>query len=151
MSAKEELLKQLSEQKSLSELKKPEVVSEWKESLTQLFRQIAEWLAENVAKDVLGVEETPAEIREHALGTYLVPSLKIFAPRGDVVQILPKARIVVGAYGRVDFQCGSKRRILVRKEPGRWQFTRLAPDQGGWAFEDLTESSFWTALQYLLS
>ena len=152
MSAKEDLLKQLSEQKSLSEVRGPEIVTEWRKSVRHLFNQFKEWLAEKAAKDVLKVVETPVEIKERLLEPiYQVPSLRISSPSGDVIQIVPKARMVVGAYGRVDLECGAKRLTLVRKEPERWQFAKLAPDQGGWSFEDLTESSFWTALQYLLS
>ena len=152
MSVKEELLRQLSEQKDLSKLKSPEIVTEWRRSLRRLFDQFKAWLTEKSAKDVLRVVETSDMVKERLLEPlYQVPILRIEAPNGDVVQIVPKARIVVGAYGRVDFECGAKRVTLTRKDPDRWQFAQLAPDQGGWSFEDLTESSFWRVLQYLLS
>ena len=151
MTAKQELLKQLSEQKVFDAAKGPAMIAEWRESLTQLFRKFAEWLAEPVAEDLLAVVEVPVRVQEERLGDYDAPSLKITTPRGETIRIAPKARLVLGADGRVDFVCGPKTAVLIRKDRTRWQFAELAPDRGGWSFEDLTDTSFWKKLQYLLS
>ena len=135
MSVKEDLLRQLSEQKDLSKLKSPEIVTEWRNSLRRLFDQFKMWLTEKSAKDVLRVVETSDRIKERLLEPeYLIPILRIEAPNGDVVQIVPKARIVAGAYGRVDFECGAMRnphtqRFLIAGNLLSWR-----PDQGGWSF-----------------
>jgi hypothetical protein len=151
MPAKEDLLKKLSQQKDKSAATRPEILAEWRKSLNELFRVFAEWLAEAVAENLLKVGEIPVEIQEEQLGSYDAPSLKIVTPQGVAVYIVPKARIVVGAYGRVDFECSPNRCSLVRTAPDRWQFSNLSPSRGGWSFEDLTEDSFWKVLQYLLS
>ena len=151
MAAKEELLKRLGDEKTLRETRGPELVSEWQEALTRLFRQFVAWLAEPVASGLLAVLETPVEVHEERLGDYQASSLKIVTPQGETVRVLPKARLVVGGFGRVDLECAPRAAMLVRRERARWQFARLAPDQGGWSFEDLTEESFWSTLQYLLS
>ncbi len=151
MTAKEELLKQLGEQKRRDKDEGPEMVAEWRESLTVLFRQFTQWLAEAVANNLLRVGEVALKIQEERLGEYDAPSLKIVAPNGETVSITPKARLVLGASGRVDFVCGPRAATLVRKDRTRWQFAELAPERGGWCFEDLTEASFWEKLRYLLS
>ena len=61
MTAKEELLKQLGEQKRRDKDEGPEMVAEWRESLTVLFRQFTQWLAEAVANNLLRVGEVRAE------------------------------------------------------------------------------------------
>jgi hypothetical protein len=151
MAAKEELFTRLGREKELLEAETPEMLEEWRTALTQLFRQFAAWLAEPVAANLLQVDESTIEIQEPGLGEYPVQALKVITPKGDAVHIVPKARMVVGNYGRVDFECSPRRLSLLRREPDRWQFARLAPEQGGWSFQDLSESSFWEALQYVLS
>ena len=78
MSVKEDLLRQLSEQKDLSKLKSPEIVTEWRNSLRRLFDQFKTWLTEKSAKDVLRVVETSDMIKERLLEPlYQVPILRI--------------------------------------------------------------------------
>jgi hypothetical protein len=97
------------------------------------------------------VGEVAVSVEEEQLGRYDAPSLKIITPVGKAVHIVPKARLVVGAYGRVDFVCSPKKLILVQSRPGQWHFVDLKPDKGGWSYGELTEDSFWKALQYLLA
>jgi len=151
MAAKEELLKDLAQQKEFSERSAPEQLAEWRKSLTRLFRQFHDWLAKPVAQGLLKAEEVPVSIQEKGLGRYEAPSLKVVAPSGEAVYIVPKARLVVGGYGRVDFECSPKKAMLVQRAPGRWEFSELTPDRGGWSFRELTEESFWETLRYLLS
>ena len=151
MTAKEEVLQQLGEQKELLNAKGPELKAEWLEALTKLFRQFAQWLADSVANNLLRVGEIPVEIQEERLGRYDAPSLKIITPRGQAIYVYPKSRIVAGGLGRVDFECGARKTILVRAHADHWQFAHLSPEQGGWSLQDLTESSFWETVRYLLS
>ena len=110
MTAKQELLKQLSEQKVFDAAKGPAMIAEWRESLTQLFRKFAEWLAEPVAEDLLAVVEVPVRVQEERLGDYDAPSLKITTPRGETIRIAPKVRLVL-AQTAVSISC------VVQKPP----------------------------------
>ena len=69
--------------------------------LTALYRQIAGRLSESVAENLLRLGEVPITITEERIGTYEAPSLKIITPRGEAVHIVSRARIVVGAFGRI--------------------------------------------------
>lgn len=151
MTAKEALLKELAEQKQFREASGPEQLKEWGESLGELFTQFKGWLSDAMANGLLRLEEDPVSIREERFGVYVAPSLRVIAPRGEVVRIVPKGRLVVGAQGRVDLECSPKRAMLVQKGLSHWQFAELAPDRGGWTFKDLTEESFWETLRFLLS
>ncbi|HUI25463.1 MAG TPA: hypothetical protein VL403_05210, partial [Candidatus Kryptonia bacterium] len=68
------------------------------------------------------VEEHDVTVSEHDLGTYEAPALTIRAPRSRSVQIVPKAGLIVGGKGRVDFESGPNRATLVRVEEGHWKF-----------------------------
>jgi len=151
MAAKEELLEELAQQKELGERLGPERLRDWQASLDKLFRQFRGWLTDVEASKLLNVETASKSLREELLGVYVAPSLKLITPRGEVVHIVPKGRMVVGAKGRVDFECSPKKAMLVQRDSDRWQFAELAPDRGGWSFKELSEESFWETLRYLLS
>ena len=72
------------------------------------------WLSVAVAQDLVRVDEISVQVTEETLGTYTAPSLKIVTPQDRAIHIVPKARRVVGSFGRVDFQCGPKTTILIR-------------------------------------
>ena len=103
------ITERLGEQKRRDKDEGPEMVAEWRESLTVLFRQFTQWLAEAVANNLLRVGEVALKIQEERLGEYDARALRIFAPNGETVSITPKARaLVLGASGRVDFVCGPR-------------------------------------------
>jgi hypothetical protein len=151
MAAKEDLLKDLAQQKEFREKSAKEWVADWKKSLKALFAQFAAWLAEAKANKLLTVEEGQTRILEPKLGFYIAPTIRVVTPGGEVVEIAPKGRVIVGGYGRVDLECSPKRAMVVQRTPGRWEFAELTPERGGWSFKGLTEESFWETLRYLLS
>jgi hypothetical protein len=151
MTAKELMLSRLGKQKGSTEGAPQDVLREWLAALSQLYQEFAAWMNDAVAQNLLQVTETKIPIKEEKLGTYNAPALKVVTPRGDVMQILPRARMVVGAYGRVNFESSGNKAMLVRSGLDKWQFAKLNPDRGGWVFEDLTEESFWKTLDGLLS
>ena len=152
MAAKEELLEKLRQEKEQPRAKAKDILAEWQEAIAQLFSQLYKWLADPEAKHLLMVFKSSTTVREEdLLGEYDAPAFKINTPNGEAVYVVPKARMVVGALGRVDLECMPRRLTLVRVEPTRWKLGRLPRDGGGWTFQDLTESSFWEALSELLS
>ncbi|HZT83350.1 MAG TPA: hypothetical protein VFA26_24175 [Gemmataceae bacterium] len=156
MTAKESVFELLKQQKQLDHDDKRSDhkarQKEWVKALRDLMGQLAAWLKDAERQGLLRIEEVSHTLEEERLGpSYTAPGLKVVTPGGVTVHVRPKARYVVGAQGRVDMDCPPKKAILVRKAPAQWQVAELAPAQGGWAFKDLDEDSFWEALRDLLS
>lgn len=149
MTARDEVIGMLSEQQELTNKKGPELRAEWQSSVQRLMEQIRAWLKEPAERRLLRVENETADVTEGLLGNYEAAALKITTPKGDVVKIFPKARIVVGAFGRVDFECGPSRATLVRKTQQTWQFAKLGLNR--WEYTDFGEESFWETLRGLIS
>ena len=139
------------------------------ESLKTLMASMRGWLGEAEAQELFSVSEESVELNEEGLGSYEVTALKLVTPRGDVIRVTPRARYVVGAYGRVDLLCPPNKAILVQNKPGQWAFASLSLGQSGrtfddlrrafsdpssensgWTFEELNEESFWKNLSELL-
>jgi len=124
--------------------------SEWVAALHALMEMFRGWLADAERERLLRVEAEEINRDEERLGSYQVPVMKLLTPKGESLRIVPRARIVVGARGRVDLECPPNSAILIRSEPERWQFARLVPEKRGWIFHDLSEDSFWQVIGELL-
>ena len=124
---------------------------EWLTAISDLMSRLGGWLSEAEQEGLFAVADEDVERTEERLGSYRATALKLTTPKGEIIRIVPRARQVVGGYGRVDLECPPKKSILVRAEPDRWQFARLVPENGGWTFQDLTEDSFWQAIGDLIS
>ena len=149
---KEAVLDRLRRQKIAEDMVDVERLrTEWLEALDALMTMFRGWLADAEKEGLFVVETEEIEREERQIGSYPVQVLRLTTPRGDVIRIVPRARHVVGAYGRVDLVCPPKTTILVRPEPGRWQVSRLMPKDGGWSNIDLSESLFWQVIGDLLS
>jgi hypothetical protein len=123
---------------------------EWMDAIHALMSLLGSWLGEAVQEGLFTVNDEVVERTEQRLGTYEVPALRLTTPRGETIRITPKARQVAGGDGRVDLESPPKKLILMRVEPDCWQFARLAPQEGGWVTQDLTEESFWQAIGELI-
>jgi hypothetical protein len=148
MATKDSVFQLLRQQKE--EARNPPDREEWLSSLKTLMGMLQAWMADAIRQKLFQVEEFPVGIKEEQLGAYYAPGLKVVTPRGETIQIKPRARIVVGSLGRVDMECAPKKAMLVRTRPDHWQFAQLS-SQGEWHFEDLTEESFWESVGGLLS
>jgi hypothetical protein len=141
-------------------------------SLESLFRTLRSWLKEGEAEGLFRLEAHSVSLEEPGLGKYEAPALRIVTPRGDSINVTPKARVAVGVKGRVDFECAPKTAVLVRTAGERWRFVpNLARSSPGlsrswsrsgalsssWSRSSssvprkLTEESFWETLDTLLS
>lgn len=153
MTAKEAVLELLKREKQVGEAASQDVEAirrEWLLAIAQLMAQIRQWLKAAEEEKLLQVEEYTATLQEQRLGSYDAPALKIVTPRGFAVNVRPKARLVVGAMGRVDLDAMPKMRILVRKDRATWQVAKQIGEHGLWSFVDLDENSFWQALNELM-
>lgn len=149
-SNKETVLERLRRQRVAERIAEPEkLLADWKSAVESLFNRLRVWLTDAVNDGLFRVETYDFQAEEPKLGTYDVPGLKIITPTDEVINVRPKARLVVGAYGRVDLDCAPNKAILVQSEPGRWQFASL-DTRNGWTMTELSEDSFWEALQKLI-
>ena len=94
--------------------------SEWLSDLRTLTAQVKDWLAPAVQKGLLRVQDDEVQIEEQYLGSYAAPSLVISGPGASRVKLVPIARLIVGAQGRVDLISGSEKFVLVRTKPREW-------------------------------
>ncbi len=149
MAEKEVVMRLLEErqQTGLEGRRPEELREEWLRAVEDLLRRIRAWLEDAEARKLLRVEQDTVAIDEERLGTYNAPMLRVQTP-GVSVRIVPCARIVIGARGRVDFETPASRVMLMRVADQRWEFRELS--SRGWRATPLDESSFWTVMESML-
>ena len=96
---------------------------EWLDAIDSLFKAVEDWLRGAVSQHLLRIDRTVTNISEEHIGTYEVPVLRITAPRGRHVDVIPRARNVFGGSGRVDLESGPKSITLIRTAKKTWAFT----------------------------
>ena len=119
----------------------------WTSDLAELRGEIRGWLANLEQEELLTIEEAALSCSEEQLGAYDAPFLRLRFPAGEVVEVRPIARVVLGAKGRVDVTLGARRFMLFRIDEGRWELVEgLSPI----CTLPLTEEVFLSALHGLL-
>jgi ADP-ribosylglycohydrolase len=151
MTAKDAVFDLLKKQKQTSGSKNLEARrKEWKEALNQLMEQFCQWLKPAESQKLLEVHAYTSSIWEEKLGGYDVPALKIIMSGSQVVEVVPRSLLVLGANGRVDFEGSTKKAILVRNRDNQWQFAELSPATRTWEYRDLNEETFWETIHDLI-
>ncbi len=150
MSEKSKVLDQLKTQKKAlgaTKLEPEQVLRGWQADLKRLFKNFRTWMKEAEQEGLLEIQQQEVHVEDSKLGKYIAPALRIQSPRVGI-RIVPRARYVVGARGRVDFETPAQRLILLRTDKNQWKFARLV----GHRYEttDLTEDSFWKEIGALL-
>lgn len=129
MSSLVEFLKERRNLREESAKRRQDLLEEWKEALNGLFDKIEQWL-EPAKKEGLDLERHEVEISEERLGTYRAPALEIrFA---DIaVRFEPIARMVLGAYGRVDVYSplGAHKLVRLDMKGNKWYLIFREPDE----------------------
>lgn len=119
---------------------------DWESELERLMAAIDDWLRPAVAEG-LKSSAGSVSIAEEGLGTYQAP-VRIIELAGNLVRIVPVARIVVGGYGRVDVIGRTETAFLVYWKPeGCWYIVRGRDWKGR---ELLTKDSFERLMEALL-
>jgi len=150
MSEKAKVLDQLRAEKAAlanSGFDPEEVRSEWLSELRRLFKTFRTWTKDAKRQGLLEIRNESVHLEEERLGGYDAPALRIASPR-VAIRIVPRARNVIGALGRVDFETPSERLILIRSDSNTWKFARLVGHR--WETTELTEGTFWNVLGSLL-
>ncbi len=156
-SPREELIAHLKHQPGPEQVaESTRVNEEWGKALEVLFGDIRHWLAPVVASAQIEIQDLHVEVSEGGSGipSYVAPALRILAATGPSVAIVPRARRVVAATGRVDMSREPRGpvRPIVRFAitPPEWHLAHKRADQS-WATIPLDEDSFCRTLMELLS
>lgn len=123
---------------------------EWKTALSDLMAKLTAYVAPATKEKLLELTVDEVPIREEQLGEYKVPRMTIKAPNHRSVEVLPRARYVIGGKGRVDLGSGPKTAMLIWNGDA-WSFSWRTPGPRGWSSAPLSEESFSEALLNLLN
>jgi hypothetical protein len=135
--------------------------NEWVAAVDRLNQQIMAWLTSaDPDHAILDVRETPYQLREEGIGSYLARGLIISAGRREL-RVKPIARNVAGplsstgvihvsrAYGRVDLTDGLQKFMIfrVQRDPDdRWSII----EQDGFRMQPFDQLAFEQAFKTLL-
>ncbi len=125
--------------------------AEWIEDVQRLMDRIVVWLRKAEEDDLVTLDRITVAISERDGDLYRPAALRVIAPNGRFVEIVPKARTVLGALGRVDLVSRRGRAILARFNPGEWSFVWDSAETGAWRSEPLTEESLARTLKEMLA
>ena len=131
--------------RSRSEAKK---LSEWRDALDVLFKQILSWLAEAEREKLIKISKSKVTLTEGTLSGYGAPCL-ILTAGAKTVKFRPKGFKIIGADGRVDMEFpNGTYMLLYLSDKKRWVhgFGKRPAD-----FPELTEELFVDLLKKALS
>ena len=124
---------------------------EWLTELRERMAQFKSWLEADREEGLYTITELEVDIDEERLGKYKAPGLLLKTPGGRTIEIEPKARVIVGGLGRIDFSSVPNRFRLIQTEPGKWAFA-LVPTVGhNEPYSELGEESFFEHLYRLIA
>lgn len=97
-----------------------EMVEEWREDVRRLLDEMRGHVKLLLQGDppLLTWEPLEVAIKEGETPLYKAPAARVIGPQGRFVEIVPKARQVFNAMGRVDLVSRKGRAILARFSPG---------------------------------
>lgn len=79
------------------------IKSDWLADIQSFYARVKQWLHEPISEKLLSIKEGVADINEEHLGPYQAPALFI-STEWSSVSLVPVARFVVGAQGRIDMK-----------------------------------------------
>jgi len=150
MTSRQAVLESLEQMKRLTESEDTaRIRSAWLQSIKDLFVKFEGWLQTARDRDLLQVRRGEVALSEERLGDYSAPGLTIAIPGGLTISIVPRARFVAGASGRVDFHFPPREAALLQRTNGDWEFAIL-DDRLGYRMVPLNEESFWMTIGKLI-
>ena len=122
---------------------------EWLTALKELYVQLRAWLENARVAGLAEIVERQVMLSEQHLGSYKAPALDL-KMGSRVIHVVPRGRLIIGARGRVDLECGPAKAMLVRNDDGTWKFAVPRGTPGKWAKADLSDETFSQAIRGLL-
>lgn len=136
---------------------------QWCAEIRGLMTRIKNWLdeaqARRLAERPSGSQESAGILLQVeplqvalAVGAevYHADALRVIAPGGRFVEIVPKAKAVLGASGRVDIVSPKGRAMIARFGPDQWSF--VWPDEKGeWQSRGLTSAALAEVLREMFA
>lgn len=110
------LTKKQEEQKEKPQINLEEIKDDWLRNIKVLYDGVNDWLDPFIKKNTVTTKYEEMEINEEYLGTYRVSKM-ILNISGDIVELVPIGRFILGVRGRIDMigPNGKKRFLLVDK------------------------------------
>lgn len=129
-----------------------ETIDEWIEDVRVLLERLRSWLKPALEGDKPLIQWEPLQvaIAEGDRPVYHAPGARLIGTRDRFVEIVPKARAVFNAMGRVDLVSRKGRAMLARFSRGHWSFVWNSGKEGNWESAELTEATFAEVLREML-
>jgi hypothetical protein len=93
----------------------------WVRSVSALLDTIETWLKPLAGKGYLRINRRTGAVREEAFGDYNIERLTIEFVDGQIVEVQPVGRYVLGADGRLDLKAGLHTTMIVRRGMDKWE------------------------------
>ena len=132
----------------------PAIRDEWVADLERLMTRLDEWLEPLRQAGLLDINKQNVRISESPDipdSDYVAPARLLLSPDHVRVEILPRARGVFGASGRVDILGRNRLAMLGRFAPGEWHFVWQEPAGAEWQSRPLTPESLAATLKEMLA
>lgn len=145
----EDFLKKKKEEKKEPEIDWEQREQQWISSVTSFYNNVKKWLEPFEKEGLLVInEDTWTNIDEDHSGKYDIKKINIIIGKNDIITLIPRGKLVVGGYGRIDMK-GPKGAIsLIRKNGNKWKFKNMVTLT---EFEDVTAKSFEAVIQDLVN
>ncbi len=88
------------------------VLVEWKSHVHHLYKQVEIWIRKSGAFNKIQLDKREITISENHIGSYQIDQL-IWTVGGHIINFIPQGRLIIGAKGRVDIICGSRKALLL--------------------------------------
>ena len=117
--------------------------NQWISSIEDLYTLVTTWLEPFKRDKLLSMKITMIDLTEDYLGNYKVPRFDIYIGN-NIVSLIPRGTLIVGAYGKIDMQGPKGDIILVQPEWNQWKFFQRKTKLVTWA---VTSESFMKIIQ----
>ena len=124
---------------------------DWTSDVHERLKEIRSWLKPLLSGDhpPLTWRDLKCVVAEGDGKAVEVDGARLLGPGGRFVEIVPKARHVFSATGRVDFVSPKGRMILARFDPGKWSFVWPVGEE--WRSAPLSETTLAEVLREMLA
>jgi len=145
----EDFLKQKSTEKETLLINKEELKKEWIESVYNLYDKIEKWLQPFEQKNLLTISRNKIITIDEEIGNYEIQQMDIRIGT-ETIHLVPIARQVIGAKGRIDMESetGDIKILRYGIGNGTWKFIQKIVKMETW---EVNNKSFKIELQNLAS
>ncbi|QKJ31706.1 hypothetical protein HQ865_18685 [Mucilaginibacter mali] len=119
----------------------------WVSSVDRLFNDVSDWLSPFLKESLLKIDRKNIHVYESYIGSYDVPQLDIVIGN-DLISLVPKGTLILGAHGRVDIQGPKGDAIILEKDWNVWEIANKTDKTKFYSFNKL---AFEALVQHLIN